>query len=75
MDTLARWGRTNVVHTKMVLDVTRTFSAGFNRTREFTENGFIGLANNVAKDIKTTTMRHTNDDRLNTEINRAVNLK
>jgi hypothetical protein len=74
MDSLAGRSGTNVVHTKMVFDITRSFSRRFNGTRELTENRFIWLANNIAEDVKTTTMGHSNDDRFDTEVNRAVNL-
>jgi hypothetical protein len=75
MNTLSRRSRTDIVHTKMVLNITRTFSRGLNSTTEFTENGFIGLTNDVGKDIKTTTMGHTNDNGFNTKIDRAINLR
>jgi hypothetical protein len=58
----------------MVLDITRSFFRGFQRATEFTEDRFVGLADHVAKDIETTTMRHTDDNRFNTKINGAINL-
>jgi hypothetical protein len=58
----------------MVLDITRTFFRGLNSAAELAEDGLVGLANNVGEDVETTTMRHTNDDGLNTKIDGAINL-
>lgn len=74
VDTLARGSRTNVVHTKMVLDITGAFLGRFKRAAEFAKDGFVGLADDVAQDIQTATVRHTDNDRFNTKVDGAVNL-
>mmetsp|Transcript_838 Transcript_838/g.1138 ORF Transcript_838/g.1138 Transcript_838/m.1138 type:complete len:1008 (-) Transcript_838:79-3102(-) len=77
MNALAIGGGAIVTGTKMVLDVTTTniFIRIFvnNLTGEFTENLRHGLTNNVGEDIETTTMGHTDDDILNSEVSTGVN--
>jgi hypothetical protein len=75
LHTLTGGGRANIVHTKMVLDVTGTFLRGLKGATEFTKDGFVGLTDNVGKNVKTTTMGHTNDNRSDTKINGTINLR
>lgn len=74
VDALTRGGRTDIVHTQMVLDITRTFLGGLKRAAELAKDGLVGLTDHVAEDVETTTMGHTNHDRLDTKVDGAVNL-
>jgi uncharacterized protein YbaA (DUF1428 family) len=60
--------RADVIHAEMIFDITRAFFGGFQRATEFTEYGFVRFADHIAEDIKTATMRHSNDDGFNTMI-------
>lgn len=71
LDTLARGGRALEVHTKMVLDVTRSL-VGALGTGEFAEDGLVGLSDDVGQDVETTTMGHTNDNVLDAIVNATV---
>lgn len=73
LDTLAGWGGSLKVHTKMVLDVSGTFIRRLGRTTELAENGLVGLADDVGKDVETTTVGHTDDNILDTVVDTAIN--
>lgn len=73
LHTLTRGRGTFEVHTQVVLDITRTFIRRLGGSREFTEDGLVGLTNNVGQYIETTTVRHTNDNVLDAVLDAAVN--
>lgn len=73
LDALAGGRGTLEVHTQVVLDVTRALVRGFGRTGEFTEDRLVGLTDDVGKDVETTTVRHTDDNVLDTVVNATVN--
>jgi len=72
LHTLTGRSRALEVHTKMVLDITGSFIGGLGGTGKLTEDGLVGLADDVGKDIETTTVRHANDNILDTIINTAI---
>jgi hypothetical protein len=73
LNTLAGGSGTLEVHTKMVLDVTRSLILGTVCTSELAENRLVGLSDDVGENIETTTVRHTDDDVLDTIVDTAVN--
>lgn len=72
LNTLARGGRTLEVHAEMVLDVTRTLILSTGGAGKLTEDGLVGLSHDVAENVETATMGHTDDDVLDTVIDTAV---
>ena len=72
LDALSRRRGTLEVHTQMVLDITRTLVLGTGSTGELAEDGLVGLANDVAENVETSTMGHTDNDILNTVVDTAV---
>jgi len=73
LNTLAGGSGTLEVHTKMVLDVTRSLILGTVCTSELAENRLVGLSDDVGENIETTTVRHTDDNVLDTIVDTAVN--
>jgi hypothetical protein len=73
LNTLARRCRTLKVHTKMVLDVTRTLILTTSCTSELAEDRLVGLSDDVGENVETTTMGHTDNDILDTVVNTAIN--
>lgn len=71
LDALARRSGTLKVHTKMVLDVTRALLGGAS-TGKLAEDGLVGLADDVAENIETTSVGHTNDNILDTVVDTTV---
>jgi hypothetical protein len=65
--------RTLKVHTQVVLDITGALVGRLGGASELTEDGLVGLADNVGQNIETTTVRHTNDDVLDAVVDTAVN--
>lgn len=55
----------------MVLDITRAFLSNAG-TGKFTEDGLVGLTYDIAENIQTTSVGHTNDNVLDAVVNRAV---
>lgn len=72
LDTLTRGGRALEVHTQVVLDITGSLVGGLGGTSELTEDGLVGLTDDVGEDVQTTTVRHTDDDVLDTVVDTAV---
>lgn len=69
---LARGSGTLEVHTQVVLDITRTLVGGVTGAGELAEDGLVRLADDVGQNVQTTTVRHTNDDVLDTVVDTAV---
>jgi hypothetical protein len=73
LNTLAGGSGTLEVHTEMVLDVTRSLILGTICTSKLAENRLVGLSDDVGENVETATMRHTDDNVLDTIIDTAVN--
>jgi len=73
LNTLSGGRGTLEVHTQVVLDVTGALVRGFGRTGEFAEDRLVGLTDDVGENVETTTVRHTNNNVLDTVVNAAVN--
>jgi hypothetical protein len=57
----------------VVLDITGALVGRLGRTGKLAEDRFIGLADDVGQNVKTTSVRHTDDDILDTKVDTAVN--
>lgn len=72
LHTLTRRCGTLEVHAQVVLDIAAALVRRLSAATELREDGLVGLAHNVGQDVKTTSVGHTNDDVLDTVVNRAV---
>lgn len=72
LDALAGRSGTLEVHTQVVLHVTRALVGWFCRTGKLAEDGLVGLTDDVGEDVETTTVRHTNDNVLDTILDTTV---
>ncbi|KXT12824.1 hypothetical protein AC579_7602 [Pseudocercospora musae] len=60
------------VHTQMVLDISRSLISSICRTTEFGKDRLIRLADDIGKHIETTSVRHSNNNVLDTVVDRAI---
>lgn len=70
---LAARSRTDVIGTEVVLDITTTSILGILITLELVQDGLNRFSDDVTKDVETTTVGHTENDRFDTSINRTIN--
>ena len=62
-------------HAQVVFHITRPFNRRFRSMRKLREYRLIRLPDNIGQNVQTTTMRHSHNNRVNTQLHRPVNLR